>query len=132
MTPIQQDVVQSSFAKVAPIAEQAAVIFYDELFARDPSLRQMFPQDMTEQRRKLMSMLATAVANLKTWDKIQAAVHALGARHVTYGVTASHYDTVGAALIATLAKGLGPDFDEQTKDAWIACYAAIRSEMLRA
>lgn len=132
MTPTQQDLVQSSFAKVAPIADQAAVIFYDELFARDPALRSMFPEDMTEQRRKLMVMLATAVNNLKTWDKIQAAVQMLGARHATYGVRPSHYDTVGAALLATLAKGLGADFDAQTKDAWVACYAAVSSEMLGA
>ncbi len=130
MTPSQQDLVQSSFAKVAPIADQAAVIFYNELFARDPTLRQMFPEDMSEQRRKLMSMLATAVNNLKTWDKVQAAVQLLGARHATYGVKPSHYDTVGAALLATLAQGLGPDFDVQTKNAWVACYAAVRSEML--
>jgi len=132
MTPTQQDLVQSSFAKVAPIADQAAVIFYDELFARDPALRKLFPEDMTEQRRKLMAMLATAVNNLKTWEKIQAAVQLLGARHVSYGVKPSHYETVGAALLATLAKGLGADFDEQTKDAWTACYAAVSSEMLGA
>src|SRR5271155_5535108 len=32
MTPHQIDLVQSSFAKVAPIAEPAAVLFYERLF----------------------------------------------------------------------------------------------------
>ncbi len=132
MTPTQQDLVQSSFAKVAPIADQAAVIFYDDLFARDPRLRSLFPDDMTEQRRKLMAMLGTAVANLKSWDSIAAAVRALGARHVGYGVVASDYETVGAALIATLAKGLGDAFTPDTREAWIACYAAVSAEMLSA
>jgi len=36
MTPAQVALVQASFAKVAPIADQAAQIFYDRLFAVAP------------------------------------------------------------------------------------------------
>jgi hemoglobin-like flavoprotein len=53
---------------------------------------------MTEQRRKLMAMLGTAVANL---DKLETSVPAaqdLGRRHVTYGVPLQSYDAVGAAI----------------------------------
>jgi hemoglobin-like flavoprotein len=132
MTPAQQDLVQSSFEKVAPIADQAALMFYDDLFARDPSLRSLFPDDMTEQRRKLMAMLATAVANLRNWAQIALAVRALGVRHVAYGVLPDHYDAVAASLIATLEKGLGDEFKPETREAWIACYQALRNEMLAA
>lgn len=130
MTPEQQILVQTSFAKVAPIADFAASLFYEDLFQRNPRLRSLFKEDMTEQRQKLMSMLGTAVANLRQWEKIQAAVQALGRRHVGYGVEARDYETVGAALIATLEKGLGADFTPQVRDAWLACYAAISSVML--
>jgi hypothetical protein len=51
MTPEQITLVQQSFAKVAPISAQAAVLFYDRLFEVAPSVRAMFPEDMTEQRR---------------------------------------------------------------------------------
>jgi hypothetical protein len=54
MNSTQVKLVQESFAKVAPISEQAAVIFYDRLFEVAPAVRAMFPDDMTEQRRKLM------------------------------------------------------------------------------
>ncbi len=37
MTPDQVTLVQQSFAKVAPISEQASVIFYDRLFEVAPS-----------------------------------------------------------------------------------------------
>ena len=37
MTPEQITLVQTSWAKVAPIADQAADIFYDRLFERPPS-----------------------------------------------------------------------------------------------
>jgi len=93
-------------------------------------LRLLFKEDMTEQRQKLMSMLGTAVANLRNWDRIAAAIQALGKRHVSYGVAPADYETVGASLIATLEKGLGDDFTPEVRDAWVACYAAIVAEML--
>ncbi len=130
MTPAQQTLVQTSFAKVAPIADVAATLFYEDLFRRDPKLRALFKQDMTEQRQKLMAMLATAVAHVGDWSKISGAVRALGKRHAGYGVSRADYNTVGAALIATLEKGLGADFTPEIRDAWIACIALVAAEML--
>ena len=53
MTPKQVALVQDSFAKVAPTAEAAAVLFYDRLFDIAPQMRAMFPEDMIEQRRAI-------------------------------------------------------------------------------
>lgn len=53
MSPTQQDILQTSFAKVAPIAATAATLFYEDLFHRDPRLRSLCKADMTEQRQKL-------------------------------------------------------------------------------
>jgi nitric oxide dioxygenase len=132
VTPDQQTLVQTSFAKLAPIADTAAGLFYDELFQRDPALHSLFKPDMAEQRRKLMAMLATAVAHVGDWGTISAAVAALGQRHVAYGVKPADYETVGAALMATLAKGLGEDFTPPVRDAWAACIAKVAGEMLSA
>ncbi|NNC12263.1 hemin receptor [Planctomonas sp. JC2975] len=128
----QVELVQSSFAKVAPIADQAAIIFYDELFQRDPSLRPLFTEDMTEQRKKLMTMLGMAVNGLKNWDSTQRVVANLGARHVGYGVKPEYYPTVGAALLATLSKGLGDDFTPEVEEAWTAAYTALSGTMIEA
>jgi hemoglobin-like flavoprotein len=130
MTPAQQALVQSSFAKVLPIADTAASLFYEDLFQRDPKLRALFKADMADQRRKLMGMIGTAVANLGNWASIAAAVAALGQRHVAYGVETDDYDTVGKALIATLEKGLGDAFTPDVREAWLACYAAVAGEMI--
>jgi hemoglobin-like flavoprotein len=131
MTPEQQALVQTSFAKVVPIADVAATLFYEDLFLRNPRLRPLFKEDMTDQRQKLMAMLGTAVANLTRWEKIAPSVQALGQRHAAaYGVKPADYATVGQALIATLEKGLGDGFTPQVRDAWLACYAAVSSEML--
>ena len=48
--------VQRSFAIIAPIADDAAALFYQRLFELDPSLQRMFPEDMTGQRKKLVQM----------------------------------------------------------------------------
>jgi hemoglobin-like flavoprotein len=130
MTPDQQALVQASFAKVVPIADTAATLFYEDLFRRDPSLRALFKEDMAEQRRKLMAAIGTAVASLRNWGNVAPAIGALGGRHAAYGVRAEHYDTVGQALIATLQKGLGDAFTPEVKEAWLACYATVAATMI--
>ncbi|HSD95640.1 MAG TPA: globin family protein [Sulfuricaulis sp.] len=129
MTPIQKKLVQSSFAKVAPIAGTAAELFYSKLFALDPALKPLFKGDMKEQGRKLMRMIATAVNGLDRLEALVPAVQDLGQRHVAYGVTASHYDTVGEALLWTLERGLGPDFTSEVKDAWATVYGLLAQVM---
>ncbi len=94
MTPEQISLVQSSFAKVAPIAEQAASLFYDRLFAIAPQVKQLFKGDMAEQGRKLMVTLAVVVNGLADL-KASSSTSALARRHTTYGVKPSHYATVG-------------------------------------
>ena len=70
MTPEQVKLVQSSFKKVEPIAEQAGDIFYSRLFEIAPEVRPMFPDEMSDQKSKLMSMLSTAVSKLHQVDLI--------------------------------------------------------------
>jgi hemoglobin-like flavoprotein len=132
MNQQQIDQVQSTFSAVVPIADVASGIFYEELFARDPSLRALFNDDLTEQRRKLMMMLGAAVNGLSDWENTAPVVRQLGARHAGYGVEASHFDTVGAALLATLDKGLGEAFTPEVQEAWTACYVLVSSEMASA
>jgi hemoglobin-like flavoprotein len=129
MTLEQTTLVQASFAQVRPIADTAATLFYDRLFELNPSLRGLFKEDLREQRKKLMAMLATAVDNLHQWDKVTPHVKQLGLRHVGFGVKPADYDTVGSALIDTLEKGLGEAFTPPVRDAWLACYTTIVAEM---
>ena len=125
LTEKQIQLVQNSFALVAPIADTAAEIFYGRLFELDPSLRHMFKSDMKEQGRKLMQMLSVAVHALNNLDSIIPAIQAMGQRHVGYGVTMEHYSVVGEALIWTLEKGLGEAFTADVKEAWITLYALV-------
>ena len=129
MTHEQVTMVQDSFKKVVPIADTAADLFYDRLFVIAPEVRPMFPDDLKEQKKKLIGMLATAVTNLHQVDTIIPAVENLGKRHVSYGVTDKHYEPVGAALLWTLEKGLGDDFTPPLKDAWTEAYMTLAGVM---
>jgi len=129
MTPEQIKLVQTTFESVKPIAPQAAELFYDRLFEIAPDVRALFPADLTEQKRKLMSMIAIAVDNLHQVEQIVPAVQGLGRRHATYGVRAAHYQSVGDALIWTLRKGLGAVFTDDVKEAWIGAYSTLAAVM---
>ena len=110
--PTETDImlVRSTFDRVVPIAGVAADLFYDRLFYLAPSLRHMFPDDMRDQKRKLMVMLATAVHSLTDLDALVPQLMTLGARHAGYGVKDHHYKVVGEALIWTLERGLADAF----------------------
>lgn len=129
MTPEMIEHVQNSWEKVKPISETAATLFYGRLFELDPSLEKLFSGDMEEQGKKLMTMLGTAVAGLRNLEAIVPAVEALGKRHVSYGVEAAHYDTVGAALIWTLSQGLGEAFTDEVEAAWVETYSTLATTM---
>jgi len=129
MTPRQAQLVRESWPAVAAIGPQAASLFYERLFAADPSLRAMFRSDIGEQGKKLLAMLGTAVAALDDIATLLPSLHALGRRHVGYGVRGAHYDAVGAALLWTLERGLGRAFTDELRLAWTAVYAALASAM---
>jgi nitric oxide dioxygenase len=130
MTADQVKLVQQSFAKVAPISETAAVLFYDRLFEIAPKVKAMFPADMTEQRKKLMATLAVVVNGLGNLESVLPAASALATRHVSYGAKAEHYPVVGAALLWTLEKGLGDAWTAEVADAWTEAYGTLSGFMI--
>jgi hemoglobin-like flavoprotein len=129
LTPTQKSLVQESFATIVPIADDAAMLFYQKLFELDPSLERLFRGDMAEQRRKLMQMLTAAVKGLDRLEQLVPVVQDLGRRHATYGVTERHYETVGAALLWTLEMGLGRAFTDDVKEAWATVYTLLATTM---
>ncbi|HXC30259.1 MAG TPA: globin family protein [Stellaceae bacterium] len=132
MTPQQVALVQSSFAKVTPIADQAAASFYGRLFETAPETRALFHGDMTLQGQKLMGAITTVVTNLDNLGAVVPVAQELAKRHVGYGVRPEHYAPVGAALLWTLEQGLGGDFTVDVSTAWAAAYGALSMAMIAA
>ncbi len=106
--------------------------FYSKLFTDTPALRRMFPKNMDEQYRKLIDMLSTIVSKLDNLNSLTDDIAAMAQRHVQYGVRPAHYKLVGKALLWTLQQGLGSDWTEEVKEAWIKCYTLLSQTMIDA
>jgi hemoglobin-like flavoprotein len=133
MTPAQIEEVETSFRLVAPIAEPAAKLFYDALFAMDPELKPLFAGvDMAVQGSKLMAAIGFVVGHLRQPEAMLPVVRDLGRRHGGYGVRPGHYATVGAALLATLEQGLGEAFTPARREAWATAYGLLAGVMIEA
>ena len=124
--------VQSSWQQVLPIRDLAAELFYGKLFELDPTLKPLFKGDMKAQGGKLMTMIGVAVSNLDRPETLLPVLRGLGARHGAYGVKDHHYDTVAAALLDTLQRGLGNEFTPEVKRAWIEIYGVMAGAMKEA
>ena len=109
--------------------EVAGALFYERLFAANPTFRPLFKNDMRIQGVKLMTMLALIVYNLPEPGRILPSIRELAVRHVEYGVKLADYDTLRDALLWTLEQVLGKDFTPAVRDAWTACYDELAGEM---
>lgn len=133
MDETQIAILETTFAEVHAAEAAAAKLFYERLFANDPSLRRLFGEaDMNEQGRKLMAALALTVASLRKLDTLLPVLKKLAARHVDYGVERAHYETVGTALIETLSLFFGARFTLSVRVAWLNAYALVSGVMMSA
>jgi hemoglobin-like flavoprotein len=121
--------VRASFARIVPIKNAAADLFYGRLFEVAPQLRKLFPADLHDQKQKLMAMIATAVGALNDLETLIPKVKALGARHVGYGVRAADYNVVGEVLLWTLERGLAEAFTPEVRSAWTKVYRVLAATM---
>jgi hemoglobin-like flavoprotein len=129
MTPEQIALVKDSWAKVMPISDKAAELFYGKLFDTYPEVQPYFKGDMQDQGRKLMAMINTAVNGLDNLGPLVPAVQEMGKRHVGYGVKDEDYDKVAVCLLWTLEQGLGDAFTPETKEAWTVMYTTVADVM---
>lgn len=129
MTPQQIQLVQSTWAAVVPIQDTATRLFYDRVFTLDPSLRALFPEDLTAQRNKLVQALDFIAMSLDDLDALLPMAQKLGQRHANYGVEPKDFDTVGAALLWALGQGLGGAFTVEAQQAWTAAYTTLTGVM---
>jgi nitric oxide dioxygenase len=131
LTPEQKTIVQTTFRQVVD-ADLLASRFYDRLFTIDPTTKALFHGDMGEQRMKLLQTLGVVVGALNDLDTVVPAIQKLGSRHAGYGVTVSHWDSVGAALLWALEDAFGNAFTLEVREAWASAYGLIAQTAINA
>lgn len=128
----QKQLIRDSWQRVLPVKERAAELFYGRLFELDPGVKPLFKGKLDFQGDKLMMTLNVVVNSLDDLGAVEAMLQAMGKRHVIYGVEATHYETVGAALLWVLQQTLGEYFTEEVEDAWVTAYGVIATTMKEA
>ena len=132
MNHSQIALINRSFEQLALAGEEVAATFYRRLFELDPALRPLFQHDIVLQGRKFMTMLAVVVRGLDALDRLLTDVENLGRRHVAYGVSDSHYETVETALLWAIQSSLGDNWTPAVGEAWGAAYRLLADTMQRA
>lgn len=109
---------ENNFRLITPRGEELVDRFYATLFSRQPAVRGMFPGDMSEQKKKLLSSIALVMKNLRAPDALRQPLMDLGRRHSGYGVKPEHYAVVRDTLIEVLAELSGQSWSSQLTADW--------------
>jgi len=117
---------------LAADAESTTMELFEQLFAIDPRLRFLFPEDLHDQKHRLMSMIGFIVRKVERWDFVEPRLRNLGVRHVSYGVSAADYASFEQAMLAVLKKKLQLDDDSEVLRAWSALFHAVSNTMIDA
>ena len=145
LTSDEKSLIVGSYRLIVPIWETVADLFYNRLFEERPQYRELFPEDMTEQKRKMMSMLAFIAKSLdwteEEWredvapqEDLFLVALALGRRHhMLHKIPDDAYKPVGLALLWALDRGLGRAFTPDLRRAWSKlCGALVTSAQMGA
>lgn len=127
----QSAMIRESFALLRERLEPASIYFYEALFARDPSLRAMFRDDLAGQGMKFMTTLGMVIENIDRPETLGDRFEELGKGHALIGVKAAHFPPMGEALIDTLRNELGEGFTDELEAAWRAAYAELSERVIR-
>jgi len=129
LTPEDVKNVKESWAKAEPHAALAADIFYEKLF-RDEEVKALFPEDMTDQKERLMKVLSMVVGSIEDISTLIPKLQHLGKIHYEKKVKEKQYDWVGNCLLETLIDALTKEvMTDAVVDSWLKTYAILAQTM---
>jgi methyl-accepting chemotaxis protein len=132
-TKTATEIVEETFAALAPQGDALATRFYERLFEQYPETEPLFEDiSITGQEKKLLASLVLLVQNLRNTDVLVEYLQGLGARHVQYGVTEEDYPKVAENLLAVLEEFAGELWTPEVKAAWESTLNTVVTIMLEA
>jgi hemoglobin-like flavoprotein len=132
MTPEQVNLIHQSFDEMWPIRRNLAAQFYSRFFETAPDARRLFPDDMGRLHLKLMNTIAAIVGALDNRALFHSIIGHTALQHARFGMTASQLTAFGDALIWSLEQQLGVAFTPVLREAWMALYKEMQTEMINA
>ena len=122
--------------------ETVGVLLFKNIFTVAPGALELFSfkdeknlyesAKLKSHGKIVVSTVGTAVAGLRDLGALVPILTKLGKTHgeMGKGINKSHYDLVGAQLIATLRMGLGKEFTPEVESAWVEVYTVVADTML--
>ncbi|VDI06493.1 Hypothetical predicted protein [Mytilus galloprovincialis] len=121
----------ANFVKKGDLTDLGMPMFI-KLFEEAPEVKPLFKfadtsnsNENTKLRnhvKGVFEVVGIAVDTIDDLTKLNSIVVDLGSRHFHYGTRREHLPVVGKCLIHALSEGLGDEFTEDTKNAWLSFY----------
>ena len=130
MTDAEIDLLRETLGQLQRNKRLATEVFYENLFEIDPSLRALFDDDLPATADKVLFAFGAVVAQIHDLDLCRELSRDLANRHVSYGVKAEHYATVGKAVLVTVGMAMGERMSPEIEAVWRKAYAAVADVMI--
>lgn len=121
--------VKASFEHVKPVADAAAMLLTERLFAVAPDTAAAFGDVGSAERATLMAVMTSVVDSLDDMGKLEPTLVVIGRYGRAHGMQPAHYDRFGEALIWAMSHALGHRWTPEVKAAWKRSYAKIAGLM---
>ena len=130
LTEQQIDDIRRSYAIIAPEAERISHLFYEDLFRRDPRLRELFGPELGHQGMAFMTALNAIVRHLDQPEKLDRQVAELGAIHAPFHIRPESYRAMEDSLIDTMTYALGEKMTNPVERAWREAFGQVGAAMI--
>jgi len=129
----ETELLEESFAALAPRGAELAEQLYVRLFEQYPELTPMFEGiSIKGQQKKMLASLVLLVQNLHKPEVLKDYLMGLGARHVHYGVTAEQYPMMAKTLLGVMAEFAGELWTAEVEQVWTNTLNTVAEIMLEA
>lgn len=129
MTPSQVELVKDGFQMIYQEKQEFARSFFTFLFQVIPGVRSSFPEDMTDQHRKLAETLTYVIYHLHDPAALQKSAELLADRHIGPQARQPHFVAAAVALEKALEKHLSPNLPPQDLEAWQQAFFLVTDMM---
>lgn len=117
------------YTAISPKLGEVVDEFCRRLFAGNPSLRAMFPKDMTKAKSHLAAALGVVAKNAGSIKNLEKPLMETGSRHAVHGARPEHYTFALDAMLAAMQEVAGSAFTKRLHDDWRSCLGQV-AEML--
>ena len=106
--------------------------FYHYLFDQHPDIHRLFPEDLSQQKTKLLNMLDNVINGIEYIDELESIFIELGETHKGYGINKEMYDVFLIAVVKAAEKSSDFRLTDKELAAWEDAFREISNIMLRA